>query len=73
MWKRVAQAAGSLTGSGQKSRSGVDRVGSKIQVGALTGQDDVSMTSAPGNLNRSDRVRNRVGAGAGSGHVTGSS
>ena len=64
---------GTLTESGQKSGSGVDRVGSKNPGRALTGQDDVSMTSAPGNLNRSDRVRNRVGAEAGSGHVTGSS
>ena len=54
----------SLTGSGQKSGSGSDRVG-----------DDVSMTSASGNLNRFDRVENGSGQNWFDrvGHVTGSS
>ena len=42
MWKRVAHAAGlltgsALTGSGQNSGRVVDRVGSNIQFGSLTG------------------------------------
>ena len=37
-----------LTGSGQKFGSVVDRVGSKTGR-ALTGHDDIIMTSAPGN------------------------
>ena len=57
-----------LNESGQKSGSGVDRVGSKIRVGDVDrfgskirvglrpSQDDVILTSTSGNLNRSDRV-----------------
>ena len=44
-----------LTGSGQNP----GRVKNPGRV--LTGQDDVSMTSAPGNLNRFDRVKNGSG------------
>ena len=84
---RVGSKSGSaLIGSGQnpgrgvdragsKSGSAVDRVGSKSGLGSDRVRDDVSMTSASGNLNRFDRVENGSGQNRFDrvGHVTGSS
>ena len=82
MWKRVAQAAGLLTGLAL-TRSGQNPGGVKIRVRRWPGrvknpgraQTGSEMTSASSNLNRFDRVENGSGQNRFDwvGHVTGSS